>query len=196
MKKGFFLKGETYECCRTEGHCPLWFGRDLWDKPCVHLQAYLIKEGQVNGVDMKGIIILWHHDIIGPKFADVAAGHGIGEGAVYITDKATPEQRQALEPFVTTKMGFAPKFYGIKYVDIKITKENNTCHIVSPVSEQHITLTVGNDGSAIRMVNQKDPSISDVKFCNTELWSYSDYGKKIVFHNTEGVVCDFIMQGE
>jgi hypothetical protein len=194
MSQGFNIKGETYECCRTEGHCPLWFGRDMWDKTCVNLQAYLIKEGHINGVDMKGIIILWHKDIIGPKFSDLAAGPG--ESAVYISDNATPEQRKVLEPFVTTKMGKSRKFYGLKYVDIKITKENNTYHIVSPISEQHITLTAGNDGSAIRMVNQKNPNVSDVKFCNTERWSYSDYGKDIKFFNTGGVVCNFVMQGE
>jgi len=54
-QKTWALKGVFYECCRKEGHCPLWFGRDLWEEPCVNLATYEIREGQIDGIDMKGI---------------------------------------------------------------------------------------------------------------------------------------------
>ena len=63
----WLLKGTFFECCRVlDGHCALWFGRDL-PKPCANLMTYQIKEGHIQGVDMKGIIILCHMDGIGPK---------------------------------------------------------------------------------------------------------------------------------
>ena len=95
-QKTWALKGVFYECCRMEGHCPLWFGRDLWEKPCANLATHEIKEGQIDGIDMKGIIVTYFQDGIGPKASDVYGGNGIKEGAVYISDNASAEQRSVL----------------------------------------------------------------------------------------------------
>ena len=67
-KTKWALKGNFYECCRMEGHCPIWFGRDLWNEPCVNFVTYEIEEGQIQDVDMRGITIIYHQDYIGPKF--------------------------------------------------------------------------------------------------------------------------------
>ena len=63
-RKDWTLKGTFYECCRVlDGHCALWFGRDL-PKACANLLTYQIKEGEIQNVDMNGIIITmsygWH----------------------------------------------------------------------------------------------------------------------------------------
>ena len=51
MENRWSVKGVHYECCRTEGHCPLWFGRDLWKDPCVNLRTFHIRKGHIkNGV--------------------------------------------------------------------------------------------------------------------------------------------------
>jgi len=197
-QKGWSLKGVVYECCRSEGHCPLWFGRDMWhDKPCVSFTTYQIQEGQISNVDMKGITIIYHHDGIGPKFADLKKGI-IGEGAAYISDNATGEQRKVLEPFVTKHLSAEGwrKRLGVKFAKIDISEENGTYHIIMPFGEQHTTLTIGGDGKTpIRMGNPPHP-ISNVKFCNTDFWKYNDYGKNLEFHGTSGVVADFAVQGE
>lgn len=192
-QKRWRLKGIFYECCRMEGHCPLWFGRDLWDKHCVNLATYQIKEGQIDNVDMKGIIIINHQDGIGPKFADTMKG--VREGAVYVSDNATDAQRKVLEPFAEKNLGIGAegwrKCLGVKFVKIAISEENGTYHVVMPFGEQHITLTTGGDGTPIRMENSWNPTLSNIKFCNTDLWKYHDYGKNLEFHNTSGVIADF-----
>lgn len=201
QKTTWALKGVFYECCRIEGQCPLWFGRDLWEEPCVNLATHEIKEGQVDGVDMKGIIVIYFQDGIGPKASDVYSGKGIENGAVYISENATAEQRRVLEPFVTAhlyaevKWG-ATKVLGIKFVNIEINKDDSTYHIVMPFGEQHLTLTVGGDmKTSIGMVNPKDTTRSNIKFCNADLWKYNDFGRNLEFHNTCGAICDFTSQG-
>ena len=194
---GWMLKGNFYECCRTEGQCPLWFGRDLWGKSCVNFATYQITGGHINGVDMKGIIIIHHQDGLGPTYAELRKG--AQEGAVYISDNATDEQKQLLEAFAIKNLGADKwkKRLGVKFVNVKISKENNTYHIVMPYGEQHLTMTTGGDGeTAVRMENPRNKAYSNIQICNTDLWSFHDYGKNIEFRNTSGVVTDFAVQGD
>ena len=132
-KSGWALRGKFYESCRTEGHCPLWFGRDMWEKPCVNFETYEIEEGQIGGVDMKGIIIIRHQDNIGPTFEELLKGPG--EGAVYISSNATEEQRRVLEPFVKSHLGAEgwKKLLGVKFVDINIVTGFNGRHRVGGI---------------------------------------------------------------
>ena len=192
-KEGWKLTGTFYECCRAlDGQCGLQFGREL-PHPCACLATYQIKEGQIQNVDMKGINIFFHMDGIGPKPGDV-----VKEGAVYISDNATEEQREILKPFVMEKMEgrMWNNTLGIKFVNININEKDGTYSITMPFGEQNLTLTVGGDGKTpIRMENQGLPFLTDVKICNTLFWKYYDYDKSLEYHNTSGQIADFVLQG-
>jgi hypothetical protein len=192
-KEGWTLKGTFYECCRAlDGQCGLQFGREM-PHPCACLATYQIKEGQIQNVDMKGINILFHMGGIGPKPSD-----GAKEGAVYISDNATEEQREILKPFVMEKMegGMWRETLGIKFVKISVGEKDGTYSIIMPFGEQHLTLTVGGDGKTpIRIENQGLPFLTDVRVC-TGLWKYHDYGKNLEYHNTSGQIAEFSLQGD
>ena len=192
------LKGIFYETCRVEdGHCALWFGRDL-PAACANLATYDVKEGQIQNVDMRGIVLMYHQVGIGPKLSDIA--RGIDEGAIYISENATDEQRRVLEPFVTKHLGIRPwkKNLGIKFAKIDISEENGTYHITMPFAEKKLTLTVGGDRkNPIRMENPRSlgtTKITNVKFCNADFWKYHDYGRNLEFHNTSGAIADFVYE--
>jgi hypothetical protein len=191
-KTDWTLKGTFYECCAQNGQCGLQFGRELWS-PCACLATYQIKEGQIQNVDMKGINILFHMGGIGPKPDD-----GTKEGAVYISDNATEEQRKILKPFVMEKMEgrMWENTLGIKFVKINISEKNGTYSITMPFGEQNLVLTVGGDGkNPIRMENGGLTFLSNVRVCNTRLWKYHDYGKNLEYRHTSGQVADFALQG-
>ena len=201
VKKGWVLKGTRYESCRTEGQCPLKFGRELWDTPCISFAAYQIKEGIIGNIDVASITIIHHVDGIGPKFADLAKGPK--EGAIYISDNATEEQRKVLEPFAKTHILAENwrKNLGTKFVPINIEEDNGTYHISMPFGELKISLAVGGDGKTpIRLINPRmifsGTDITDYKAANTQFWNYRDYGKNIEFRSTSGEIADFVMQGE
>ena len=198
-KKSWRLEGTYYECCRIEGQCPLWFGRDLWKEPCTNLATYQIDEGQIQNVDMKGIVIIHYRNGLGPKFTDYMAKGGVKEGAVYISENATDEQRLVLEPFVRNHMSAErwQKCLGVKFVKVDINEENGTYHVTMPFGEQKLSLTVGGDRkNPIGMVNPLNTAFTNLKFCNTDIWNYHDYGKSVEFHNTSGAICNFALEGD
>jgi hypothetical protein len=194
-KKNWELKGIFYECCRVEdGHCALWFGRDL-PRACANMATYQITEGHIQNVDMKGIVITQHQEGIGPRVADMAKG--AQEGASYVSDNANDEQRAVLESFVNTDLGIRPwkNNLGLKFVKIDIKEDKGTYHITMPFGEQKMSLTVGGDKkNPIRMENPNSPAFSNVRFCNTEFWNFHDHGKTLEFHNTSGVMADFVFR--
>ena len=196
-EKAWALRGNYYECCRMEGQCPIWFGRDLWKEPCTNLATYQIQEGQIQDVDMKGIVIIHHRNGIGPKFTDYMM-KGVKEGVVYISDNATDEQREVLKSFVRNHLGAERwrKCLGVKFVKVNITEENSSYYVTMPFGEQKLSLTVGGDGkNPIALVNPWNTGLSNVKFCNTDFWKYHDYGKSLEFHNTSGAIANFAFGG-
>jgi hypothetical protein len=190
------LKGTFYECCRVlDGHCGLWFGRDL-PEACTNLLTYQIKEGSIQHLDMSGIKLIYHMDGIGPKHADLAGG--VKEGAAYISSNATDEQRRVLEPFVVKNLEgrMWKKCLGVRFTDINISEKNGAYHITMPFGEVKMSLAIGGDGkNPVRMENAAMPFLSNVRFCNTEFWKYHDYGKNLEFHSTSGATADFAVQG-
>ena len=191
------LKGIYFECCRANGQCPLTFGRDKVDGPCTNLATYKVTEGQIQGVDMKGVIYTTHADGIGPKITDFAPGKkGIAEIAIYIDDNATSEQKKILEVFLSTHLSAArsQKILGVKFVKIEIKEENGKYSIANPYCEQNLTLTVGGDQKTpVILENPRNPRHRNVKVCNSQ-WSYTDYGKKLEFYQASGQIADFFYE--
>ena len=187
------LEGTFFECCRVlDGHCGLWFGRDL-PNACANLETYVIKEGQIQNIDMKGIILMFHQDGIGPTAAELR--NGPAEGAAYISDNATDEQRKVLETFVKGYKRWR-KNLGIKYVPIDLSEENGTYHIIMPFGEVEMSLAIGGDRkNPMRLENAPMPFLSNVIFCNTHFWKYHDHGKNLEYHNTSGATAEFTLSG-
>ena len=196
-KNKWEIEGMYYESCRMEGHCPLWFGRNIDGPGCTNFETWEIKKGHINGVDISGIIIVIHQDGIGPKAADLGTPGGITEGAVYISDIASEEQKKELTPFFQKNMGIEMwgTFLGLKYVDIKLFKGENYHHTKMQFGEQKITLTKGSNNNAIGMSNPINTNLTNVKFGNADFWTFKDYGKDLVNKNTGGTVANFYLKG-
>jgi len=204
-KENWELKGTFFECCIQNGHCPLWFGRDIAGEACKNMATFQIEEGHIDNVDMKGIIIIHHGDGIGPKCEDLdmSKGGGYKEGAVYISDNATEEQRKLLEPFVRKNLGgvIFKKFLGVKFVKIDITEENGIYHVTYPFGEMKQTPAIGDDGkNPMRLENGTRYNLVvlpiDCIFCNTLFWKFNDYGKNLEYHNTSGCMSKFDCKGD
>ena len=197
-EKGWVLKGTWYESCRQNGQCPLWFRRDITGEPCISFQVWQIKEGQVQNIDMKGIIIINVISGIGPKFSDHLEKRS-RVGASYVSDNATKEQREILEPFVRTHLMAQNwgEHLGVKFVKINRSEEKGIYHASMPFGEQKMSLAIGGDGkNPIRNDNPVLPFLSNSVFCNAHFWKYNDYGKDWEFRDTSAIIGDFTLQGE
>lgn len=191
------VKGVWYEGCAAEGQCPYYFGRDR-EEPCKSFQLFQIKEGQINNVNIDGILVIEVVDLFSRKFVDLLVKGG--EGGVYISDTTTEEQRSVLEPFFAQNVpGFllVNKCLGVKFTRINLSQEGNTYHITMPYGELKMSLTLGADfENPVRLDNCMFKFLfPDIKICNTHFWKYSDFEKDWEFVNRSGVIADFDLEG-
>jgi hypothetical protein len=190
-------KGSWYEACASEGLCSIYFARDM-EAPCKSFQLFQIKEGQIDNVDVGGILVITVVDLYSPMFTEVMLQGG--EGGLYISKSASEEQRGVVEPFFTNNvpgMIMLRKPLGTRFVDINLSQEGNTYHITMPHGEMKLSLTVGGDGKNPQRLENSifSAMLQDIKICNTHYWKYSDFGKNWEFVNRSGAIADFDLQG-
>jgi hypothetical protein len=93
------IQGSLLEACSCGAPCPCWIGEDPDGGKCDAFLAYRIERGAIKGVDVSGV-----------AFAIVALVPGnILKGnwkiAVYMSDRATAAQKQAILDAWTGKLG-------------------------------------------------------------------------------------------
>jgi hypothetical protein len=96
---GYSIDGSLLEACSCAGPCPCWVGDDPDGGKCDAFNAYHIDRGQIGGVDVSGLTFVQIVQIPG----NVLAGNW--RQVIYLDDKATPEQRQAILDAYTGKLG-------------------------------------------------------------------------------------------
>lgn len=192
LKPGWYIKGIYNETCASEGHCPYYFGRDK-EGGCRYFMAFRIKEGTVNGVDLSGITLVYMGDLPHSTYAEVMEKGS--EGAIYISNNATPEQRKVLDVLATNAAGgvLMKKVFGVQYVKIDVEEGKDTVHFRMPSGEMKMQLTRGIDGSPVRLENVTLPFLSNVKTANTPFWNWSDYNRHYDYKNRCGTWADFAM---
>jgi len=192
LQPGWQLKGIYNETCASEGHCPYYFGRDK-EGGCRYFMTFRIQEGTVNDVDLSGITVVYLGDLPHSTYAEVKEKGS--EGAIYISDKATPEQRKVLDILVVNSLGGAimKKVFGIQYVKVDVEEGKDTVHVKMPSGEMEMHLTKSNDGNPVRLENATLPFLSNVKAAHTPFWNWSDYNRHYDYKNRCGTWADFTM---
>jgi hypothetical protein len=87
---GYYLKGELLEVCDCNTLCPCWIGEDPDNGTCRSSLAYMIESGEVDGIDVSGLLYGVSVFIAG----NILAGNF--RAVRYIDDRATPAQEEAL----------------------------------------------------------------------------------------------------
>ncbi len=194
IEPGWYVRGVYNEACAAEGHCPFYFGRDK-EGGCSYFMVLRIQEGKVNDVDLSGITVMYLGTITYSKYEELLRnGEEVG---IYISDNATPVQREVLEPLVRSGMDtiLIKKMHGIKYVKMDIKEEGDTIHFRMPYGEMKQQLTKGLDGTPVRIENQLVPSLRNVKVCHSPFWRFTDYGRSYDHKNRCATWADFIIEG-
>jgi hypothetical protein len=189
IQPGWKLRGVWYEACAAEGHCPLYFGRDM-ASPCRNFAVYDIREGQINGVDIAGIRIISVADILSTRASEFFTSGKAA--AIYVSDNATAEQRPILEAFVATGLPQSVReLRGVKFVPINIVLDGPSYHITMPFGELKGSLTRGRDRvNPQRIENSLALFLTELRIANTELWRYNDLGRNWEYRNRSGTVGD------
>lgn len=93
------LEGSLLEVCTCNVLCPCWVGEDPDGGTCDGVLAWHIDKGSVDGVDVTGrtLVILAHIP------GNILKGNW--RAVVYVDDKATPAQQEAILNVWTGKLG-------------------------------------------------------------------------------------------
>lgn len=100
--KTYSLDGTLLEACSCNAPCPCWIGDDPDGGTCDAFIAYHVDRGQIRGLDVSGLSLVLVNQIPG----NVLAGNW--RVALYVDDRATPEQREALLDAFGGKLGGTP----------------------------------------------------------------------------------------
>jgi hypothetical protein len=192
IRPGWQIKGIYNEACASEGHCPYYFGRDK-EGGCRYFMVFRITQGMVNDVDLAGITTVYVGDLPHATFAEVLEKGS--EGAIYISDNATPKQREILDVLAVNALGAAlmKKVLATEYVKIDVEAAEDTVHVKMPSGEMKMQLTRSNDGQAVRLENVTLPFLSNVKAAHTPFWHWSGYNRHYDYKNRCGTWADFVM---
>lgn len=95
----YSLEGQLLEVCDCGTLCPCWIGDDPDNGTCDSFLAYHIERGQIKGLDVSGLTILNVVHIPGNVFA------GGWKAVMFLDEKASPEQREALLSVFSGKLG-------------------------------------------------------------------------------------------
>jgi len=98
----YSMDGTLLEACSCAAPCPCWIGDDPDGGACDAFIAYHVDRGQVRGVDVSGLSLVLVNQIPG----NVLAGNW--RTVIYVDDKATSAQQQALLDAFGGKLGGAP----------------------------------------------------------------------------------------
>ena len=93
------VEGKLLEVCTCNVLCPCWVGEDPDGGICDGSLTWHIEKGNVNGVDVSGLTIA----VLAHVPGNILKGNW--RAVVYVDDKATPKQQEALLNVWTGKLG-------------------------------------------------------------------------------------------
>ena len=93
------VSGALLEVCTCNILCPCWVGEDPDNGTCQSIMAWHFDSGTIDGTDVSGLTFAGVMDIPG----NVLAGNW--RAMVYMDDKSTPQQEEALLNLYTGKLG-------------------------------------------------------------------------------------------
>jgi hypothetical protein len=128
------LEGKLLEVCNCNVLCPCWIGEDPDNGTCDSVVAYQIDRGAIDGTNVSGLTLALVAYIPGNVL------QGNWRVAVFVDDKASPEQQNALLNVWTGKLG-GPVADLAKLVGEVVTVQR--APITFTVSEGEGTLKIG-----------------------------------------------------
>jgi len=93
------VNGSLLEVCTCNILCPCWVGEDPDNGTCQSIMAWHFDGGTIDGVDVAGLTFAGVMDIPG----NVLAGNW--RAMIYMDDKSSPQQEEALLNLYTGKLG-------------------------------------------------------------------------------------------
>jgi hypothetical protein len=135
----YHLEGRLLEVCNCRVLCPCWIGEDPDRGTCDTIVAWHFDKGSIDGVDVGGTTIA----VLAHVPGNILQGNW--RAAVYIDDKASPKQEEALLKVYTGKLG-GPVAELVSLIGEVVSVER--AHIAFEVHGGSGTIKIGDFASA------------------------------------------------
>src|SRR4029434_9457928 len=99
LNMAYELEGRLLEVCTCKTLCPCWIGEDPDGDDCHSVNSWHVDKGTINGVDVSGLTLATLNHIPG----NILKGNW--RILVFVDDKATSQQKEALVAAFTGKLG-------------------------------------------------------------------------------------------
>ena len=195
------ITGQLEEACSCNAACPCWFGSKPTKMTCGGGQVVFIERGTYGNVRLDGLAVA--------NMAQSPAGKSMMESfgnwefsTNYVDEKATPEQRRALEAIALTVLpskNAAPQKFETKYVPItrRIEGKEHTI-MIGGVGEFRGHLLEGGLGGASKIINPPgaDPLHHEYAQGQTTRMTYNDSGQQWNWDGSNYMLGTFSLDSE
>lgn len=170
----YTLKGEEMEACECTVSCPCVWQKETTYEQCRAMLAWCVTEGNHGKTDLKGMTFAL---VLLRSGKDIEKAMGHWEGVLYITDKATAEQKQAIVEILRGKFGKAFAHLDVSSAPVEMKYEGERHELTIPkIATVKIVALKGANGKVPAIENPPSPVVAIPKlYCaQAEVNTYDD----------------------
>jgi hypothetical protein len=127
-KASWRISGQLEEACKCNAACPCWFGQKPTHMNCGGQLVYFITKGNYGNVSLDGLAYARVAQSPDGKSMAETSGNWVFD-TLYIDEKATPEQRKAIQEVALATEGKESPNFQVQYVPITRTMDGKLHHI-------------------------------------------------------------------
>lgn len=131
--KTYLVRGHQFDGCECDSVCPCIFSKDTSHGDCRGIMVWSLTEGHSGGVDLAGVNLAV---ALTKSGANMEKNMGKWTGIVYVSDKASEAQKNAVAEVVKAEFGPAFAKLDVKSAPLEIGRQGD-----------HHELTLGKVGS-------------------------------------------------
>jgi hypothetical protein len=169
----YAVKGVQVEGCECDSVCPCIFSKDTTHGDCRGIFVWSFREGHSGGVDLSGVVLA---AVLTKSGANMEKALGQWTGIIYVSDKATPAQKNAAVDVMKAEMGQAFAKIEVKSAPIEIKSQEDRHEVsIGKVGTLKIKGIKGANGRVMVIENAPSPIAPPKLWCATsEVNSYDD----------------------
>ena len=171
--KGYHARVHQIEGCECDSVCPCVFSKDTTHGDCRGLFVWSFNEGHSGGVDLAGVKLA---AALTKSGANMEKALGKWTGIIYVDDKATEAQKNAVVDIMKAEMGAAFAKVDVKTAAIDIKRQGDSHEVtVGKVGSLKIKGIKGANGQVMILENPPSPIAPPKLWCATsEANTYDD----------------------
>jgi hypothetical protein len=171
-KVSFDLRGQEVEACECDSVCPCVWAKDNTFGDCRAVMVWRVDSGKYGSVDLQGTLFAV---ALTKSGKNVVQAMGKWEGVIYVGEKASKEQKDAIVAFLSGQWGKAFAKIDVRSapMELKVDGDRREARI-GKVAELKMAGLPGSGGKVPSIENPPFALIPKLYCAKSELHSYED----------------------